>query len=643
MYRPACFALASLTLVAACSRETSGALGPVKTTPAAFLTSLDALRAETYVGKGKETAAADVASIVAALPAGVDIKWDTLTFDEASHATILSNVRITPDEMPEVGVSIATAKLWGLDADFAKARLTGQRLDESARLAERIDLSGISAFGLDQLMAPMMDSYNDAMISTIEGVIDDEAIAGQIEIPATTFENYTLGLDRFIAHDLHLRAWELTPANLSADNAWAESLPALQQMTALYRAFAADTIAAFDMNATMSMTQPTGAFSLDYSVERSAVRGMRGYDVDLATTRGMAISMDVPIPQPPVFDDEGELVVSTEPAPSMQMAFTVDGADHANLRLDRAASYLARGQMPPRTETDLLSLGEISLDNMSISTGDQRLYAIGSMKLKADDFHWLIPASVRLDVKDYLLDLAGMTGFVQRAAEMEGPTAPDAAEVSAIIARLLPVLERHGFSELSSNYSMGWNWNPKSGLIKADYSSKDPELVSIALNAEGDLPSFDAVSKLIPANPTAADETAVQQLFSRVSALRSAKAELVDHGGIEKVFALAADLLKTFRTELPPEMQTFADRTPQNLRQMTVSGMYLVADTAGQEDPLARDMLRPIAAWLDKGGRVEWRMAPATPVTAAVIESAPADSAAVAKRLGLSATHTPPN
>ncbi len=631
-------ALTSLTVLSACSSEKSGALAPVKTTPAALLGSLDGLRGETYVGKDKSSAAADIASVVAALPAGVDITWDTLTFDEAARANVLSNVRITPQDMTEVGLSIATAKLWGFDADFAKARLSGQRLDETARLAERIDLSDVQVFGLETLMSPAMDAYNQALLSTIEGAIDDAEISTQIAAATPSLDNYRLGFSRLIAHDLYLRPWELTPAALPADSDWAEAMPVLQTLAAGYRSVAFDTLALFDMTSALSLVDPNGVIALDMKIDTVASRGSRGLDTDVSLMRGMTFSMSMPIPPP-----SGALSPDADTPPVlMQMEGALAESQTTGLRLDRAASYLARGQMPPRTETDLLSFGVSEFRDLAFSSDGRRLYGVGSARFDADNFHWLIPAAVQLDVQDYVYDIAGMLHLIEQASAADPAFPETTQDVFGAFARAIPVLEKYNLAAPVSDYALGWNWNPKTGRTSAEYAGSSDDFASMSIRVDGDLPDFDAVSNLIPAEPAAADEQAVQELFTRVSALRSAKAELVDHGGLDKVFALTIDLLNAYRDMLPPEMATFANMTPQSLRQMAVSGMYLFADTAGQEEPLARDMLRPFAGWLDKGGRVEWTLSPASPVTVGVMQAAPANPAAVAERLGLKATHTPP-
>src|SRR5690348_16806140 len=109
-FRIAFAALAFGAVLAGCTGAKSGALAPLKTTPAEAEAYVAKLAAEPL--KGKATAAADIASVRDALPKDIALTWDSATFDAAAGATVLTNVKITPAQMPNVGVSIAEVRLW---------------------------------------------------------------------------------------------------------------------------------------------------------------------------------------------------------------------------------------------------------------------------------------------------------------------------------------------------------------------------------------------------------------------------------------------------------------------------------------------------------------------------------------------------
>ena len=137
---------------AGCSQPGSGALGALDIDAKSVEGFVTKLAGESF--KGKATAAADLASVRDALPKDVTLTWGNLSFDSATNSTLLTDVKLTPKDMPQVGLGIQELRLFDFDADFAKARLTGQRLTETAPLASRIDAKGVSMFG----MAAMMNS-----------------------------------------------------------------------------------------------------------------------------------------------------------------------------------------------------------------------------------------------------------------------------------------------------------------------------------------------------------------------------------------------------------------------------------------------------------------------------------------------------
>lgn len=644
----ACLAILAL---AACSQEKSGALAPVKITTAELEASLEDLRAEVFVAKAGAATPADIPALIAAAPKSVAITYDTLTLDAASGATVLSNVRITPSDNTAVGVSLASVKLWGLDTDLALARINGQRLTETAQLAKRIDISGVSAFGLETLMAPAMEAYNEVVIETIDGATDG-ALSADPEIVAamnTTPTRYDLGVGRVILHDVVLRPWEMTPARLAADSDWAEIMPIVQPLAAFYRSFGIDTAAMYDMTVDFAFDQAGSQASMTMVLQSMGYRGWRGWDVDLGIARGMQMAMDMPLPAPAAFDIPDDLEPEpATPAPSpalasMAMSMTMGDVDHAGLRLDELAGYLARGVMPPRTEADLLSGGVMTLRDLKVTSGGQPLYSMGAMTLDASTFHWLIPAALRLKVDDYAFDIAGFSGFVQdMAATSSVDGASESEEVARVMAKAMPVLTKYGLAAPSFDYEIGWDWNPGSGAITADYGFGLDGYGRVRMTAAGATASFNAASALVPADASLTDGAALQKLFTDVSSLKSAEAVLTDEGGLEKAFGLAVEMAKAFKDEMPPEMATFANMTPASLRGMSSSGAYLAADSAAQLFPPARDLLRPFAAWVTSGGEVRVVMKPKQPLTAAQFEAGPPTPESVVDVFGLTVVHTPP-
>jgi hypothetical protein len=153
------------TLAAGCSQGGSAALAAVDTDPKAVEALVAKLSTESF--KGKATAAADFAAVRDALPKEVSLTWDDIAFDAVTGATVLTKVKLTPKDMPAVGVGIDELRLFDFDADLAKARLTGQRLTESAPLARRIDAKGVALFGLAAMLNSSMGTAAPAPVDSV--------------------------------------------------------------------------------------------------------------------------------------------------------------------------------------------------------------------------------------------------------------------------------------------------------------------------------------------------------------------------------------------------------------------------------------------------------------------------------------------
>ena len=69
----------------------------------------------------------------------------------------------------------------------------------------------------------------------------------------------------------------------------------------------------------------------------------------------------------------------------------------------------------------------------------------------------------------------------------------------------------------------------------------------------------------------------------------------------------------------PDAPNPMANMTPEQMRSMAAAGVYLVADQAAGQIPTAGALIRPLAAFIEKGGRVKITMAPKAPVQVATL------------------------
>jgi len=624
--------------LAACSGEKSGALAPLKTTPE---------KAEAYVTKLAETpfslkaeGASDLASVRDALPGAISLTWGALNFDAVTGATVLTDVKLTPKDAPQVGLGISEVRLWDFDAAFAKARLAGQRLTETGKLARRIDAKGITLFGLETLMAPALDAYTGAIGNVIEGQVGPDGAAAVDASLDMKLDSYEFSIGRVMVDDVMLRPFELTPAKLpaDADPELAQAMPLLQGFAAVMRSFAYDTSAMFDMKGSMAMTQAGQPMMMNIGMKSSGVRGVRGSDSDAAFVRGVTFS--------------GAMQEPGMPKP-MDISGGVDLYTMEGIRLDKVLAHLARGQWPARTETDLLSLGKIISHNQSIALNGRDVYSVKESTIDASGWHWWIPTKMRFSATDAVYHVDAFMSLVADMAETtmasqpvdpDAPPAQSAAETKAMVAQVMDLLKKYGLDKPSMDYTLGWNWNPATGATVVDGAFGLDSYMRTDLKYEGGLPTFKAVSDLVPDDPEKADSAAIGKVFEAASTLKLVEFSIADEGGLEKIYGLTADAAKLMPAD--PSGGMMSGQTPQTLRNMASSAVYLVADSFEQSAPGLKALVAPFGAFLEKGGKVKFTAKPVKPLalapTTQALEKGEMTPAEFIKALNAKTVHSPP-
>jgi hypothetical protein len=609
-------ALAFGITLSACSSK-SAALEPVKTDPAAVEKLVAELTTQTF--KGKATAAADVAAARDALPKAVALTWGGLNFDQASGATVLTAVKLTPADMPAVGLSVDEVRLWDFDADLAKARLAGQRLTETARLARRVELKGAKVFGLETLMAPAVEAASGAVEGAVATPTGEEFDASEFQ---PKLENYDISIGRLIIDDLVLRPYEMTLAKLEPGSDFAEMMPILQQFAAVSRTFASNASAAQDLKAAFAMTQMDQRIAFDMSANTIGTRGSRGGDLDVSFIHGLSFEADIP----------GDQFSGT---PGQKIAGSTERYTLENVRFDKVYSYLAKGQWPPRTEASLLSLGRFVSYNTSMSLAGAPIYTSAKEVADLQNFHWFIPTKITLSAKDVSYNIRGL---VQYVAAMEPSIAGETAQV-------MDMLSRTGLEKLNYDSNFLWDWNAQSGVAKIAGVFDGKEFLKIGATFEGSLPSFKAVSDLVPDNLDQTDGAAISKVFEQASTLKLVDIDIVDNGGLNKSFILATEIMK-MQPATPDAPNPMANMTPEQMRSMAVAGVYMAADQATTQIPTLGALIRPLGAFVEKGGRVKITVAPKEPVQLATFSNAIASGQtspdAAIQQLNINVDHMPP-
>ena len=81
-----------------------------------------------------------MSDLIVALDGLATIEYASETFDEASGALSLEDVKINFVELPDLIMTAKRVELWGVDSDFLEARLNGERLNDRGMIAKRVEI-----------------------------------------------------------------------------------------------------------------------------------------------------------------------------------------------------------------------------------------------------------------------------------------------------------------------------------------------------------------------------------------------------------------------------------------------------------------------------------------------------------------------
>lgn len=636
----------------------SAALSAVDTDPKAVEALVAKLETEAF--KGTATAAADFAAVRDALPKEVTLGWDNVAFDAATASTVLTNVKLGLAEVPGVSININELRLYDFDAELAKARLAGQRLTESAPLAARIDAKGISLVGMAAMMnqamgiAPVVAEPPVAVTPDAPAVLPEGAPEGwpattepEFEFDdamfATSFDKYDFSFGRIILNDVVLRPYQVPAAPPTGGMAdmYGPGSVFMQQYIGAMRAFGIDTFAAYDMKADFAMTQMGQKISATVSAETTGTRGMRGGDMDASFIRGMAMA----------FDTTGS---SFTGAPAMNFSYTADLMGIEDFRFDKLYGHIANGTMPPRTETDVLSYGLYTIQNQVVKVGGKDIVKIGESSLDARKFHWLIPTELKASASNAVIDFAAITQMSgefakQIQAEQEaqwGAPDPDADPEFAVAAPAMPdfaaiaaAMEKHGLARPNMNFNFGWNWNATSGDAKIDLGFGGENLMQMGFKYEGGFPDFKSASDLFPEDGGMVDTTGFSQLFEKRTTMKLINVNMVDNGGLQKMFDFTADMGPIMAAGDPSGFNPLEGQTGASLRQMAGGMLTMLGAT-----PDLAPFITPMANFIMEGGKLNLTFQPAQPMTFSALAEKMSGSmqapGAALKEVGLKVEHS---
>jgi hypothetical protein len=650
-------ALAMLVGLGACSQG-SAAIGAVDIDAKSLEAHVAKLASETI--KGDATAAADLASLRTLLPREVSVTWGSLNFDIASGATVLTDVKVTPADMPQIGLGIAELRLWDFDVALLRARMQGQRLNETARLARRIDAKNVSIFGLAEMMnaglAPQAyDPYDYPPRPEVYALPPAEAPADpEMEAPAAPAAPL-----KFVPQDPEYRPYPPAPPSDKAPSIrnWpsitepeffepapyaqpdyyyeppvsisverydisysrlmlddimlkpyeaptatggmtmSSPLDALQGLVAFMRSVGIDTMGALDFKFDMAMRQGEELIAFGYTVKSMGSRGIRGADLDASYARDIAYTFDMG-PDP------------STPSIRRKIDFNVGFFGVEDVYFDKLLVEMAKGQAPSLANTDLMSLGLWRSENVSMSMAGKQLFSTAETSFDARKWHWLVPTDIQASAKGMVVDFEAIASLASMFQNSDYGYGFDDGVQEFLTG--VEMMKRHGLSKPSMNFAFGWNWNPDNGDTRLSLGMGGDGLIDVDAKYEGSFPSYRSVTDVTPADPARANFDAIGRLFTERSQLKLIEVNVVDKGGLGKFFGLAAEsgqAMGGFDFGRGPN----ALNGDQLREQASLLVQSMAVEASGQF-PEVKGLLTPVANFLQSGGRLKMAMQPPQPM-----------------------------
>ncbi len=556
----------------------------------------------------------DPAALTALMGDAVSITWATAEPDAATGAMRLTDIRVTlPGDTPQEFLAVEDALFWGFDTAALTARIRGDRLDDTIRLFDRIELTGVSFDTAD---------YSNMLDTALTDLADDSSVG------RTYYESSTIFVGQLVADGFTLHPW--TYADTATQD---EGLAAIQLLSAVARSFTLDSLLFAETVSLQDVSNDDLLGELIYEYPHYLLKGYDRGRIAGMYQSDATFSLE--------FEMEQRLFDNSLPGPFLMTGANAYGA-WTDVDLSPLLVWGERGEMPPITERNLWSFGRYVADGIALQIDGNDVFRAGRMEMTATDFAWFLPERISLGYQDMTIDLAGFLNFANAlvpAGEQEDdlPNLPNPAEVAAL-------LERAGLSRISGDGMLDMVWNSETGETLIENRGVTHGQFSGLMRFRASLPSYGELVPTFGEDGRTPEEDALGELMDARAAFNGAEVRLTDLGGFDTIASFIIELARAGYVD-DPTLASFADQTPQGVR-MFASGMILLSSGAlTQELPQARPWLTSLAQFISNGGSFTVVLDPKRPVNSASFEAGTGlddlSPDALIKLLGVSVNHSP--
>jgi len=614
---------AALSAVLAVSPALQAIAQPAPVAPAEV--SAEALMARLDQRPPQSTTNLDVESLNDALAGKLRLTYAFATQESLTAPTRLTDLRV--ELLGDEPMTLFTADellVWNADTPALVARLSGERLGETVRLFDRLELSGVK---LD------LTDYTNA--------VDDAVTAALPETPAgaaapdITYDDTSVSMGRMIFNGLSLHPW--THAEVEGQET---GLAAIRLLSAFARSFSLESSAITDMVMSQSMSDSGVTGTLVSSYPAQFMEGYHRGDIALTVQSGSAFQGSIPVPATDAPAD-GSLAPAMV---TMAMAGKVDYGAWSGLKFSKLLEYGERGEMPPITERDLWSFGTYTLAGMSFDFGGEPVMEVGRLDISADKFAWFLPERIMVKHEDASFDFSGIMKW---AADID-PALSATADGEPGLLEIVGILDRTGLGKLSGDGAFLLSWDSETGNALIESNSVSDGLYTDDMRFDMRLPAYADLIQTFGVDGRTPDNELLRDLVSEKFAFSGGHYSLTDIGLLDAIAKLTIEIAK-ISGESDPMLSNFAESTPESVR-MFASGMLMFGGGAVSQDiPQATGWISSLSSFITSGGTFTVKLAPESPLTAADFAPDPEagmveapGAGELADLFGVSMTHTPP-
>lgn len=607
--RSAALSLALVASIAACGRGD----GPQAPAVEATASGIEALfAAAEQRPSGKPGAGFEAERLKAYVS-----EWGTLTYaaegiDPDTGAYRLSDV-VFQVKGDEAGVAITASEIlfWNFDLDAIDARLEGRALDQTTQIFDRIEIAGLS---LD--MSDYLDATQDMLPDEVRDVLEASDLEQEI----------TMEAGRVVLAGLTLHPWTYSPAEDAS-----EEIRAISLVSAVARNFSLDTLLFLDTRMIQNQQDSTMT-----AISTTVYPRQLTYGYDRGNLKGV-VQTDATLDMNFTFNDMGEAGA----LPGFQMTGQMGKSAMSDLKFGQLLEWGERGELPPITELTELSLGTYLMEDTSFSLDGAPVFEVDRLEASADQFSWFFPEQINLDYEGVSIDLSQFMTTIDRIVEASGEPVDEPTP-----AQIAGMLQRSGLAKLTADGRLNLSWNRETGQTLGESYTSTADFFTEDWRFELGLPGFAEIVPHFGEDGRTPDEDALGDLLEERFSFAGAHWALTDEGGLDAVATMVIEVAKAY-PDANPMLAGFADATPKDVRAFGAGSLAAGSGQVGKMVPEATSWLLRLSDFITQGGKIELRMAPATPITAETAMGASGgmsepDPSELVSLYGVSVTHTPP-